>query len=162
MKLDPDLVGQLRDLVLDAGLELVATETVGSGPKMVLRLVVDGPEGVGLDQCAEISREASAILDVEDPITHRYTLEVSSPGLDRKLYSAADYDRFAGERVTIRMQPGYREHRSVTGRLDGLDDGVVRVTSDGGEGLELPFAQVFETRLEVDWDQVMKEGKKRR
>jgi ribosome maturation factor RimP len=163
MKLDPEIVAQLRDLVRDQGLELVATESAGSGPKMVLRLVVDGPDGVSLDRCADISREASALLDVEDPISHRYTLEVSSPGLDRKFYSAADYDRFAGQRVAIRMQPSYREHRTASGRLEGLSaDGVVRLLADDGATLELPFAQVFETRLEVDWDQVMKEGKKRR
>jgi ribosome maturation factor RimP len=119
MKLDPEIVAQLRDLVCDQGLELVATESAGSGPKMVLRLVVDGPDGVSLDRCADISREASALLDVEDPISHRYTLEVSSPGLDRKFYSAADYDRFAGQRVAIRMQPSYREHRTASGTSRG-------------------------------------------
>jgi ribosome maturation factor RimP len=163
MKLDPEIVSQLRHVVHDHGLELVATETAGSGPKLVLRLIVDGPDGVNLDQCADISREASALLDVEDPISHRYTLEVSSPGLDRKFYGAADYDRFSGQRVTMRMQPSYRDHRTVSGRLEGLDEGgVVRILADDGATLELPFAQVFETRLEVDWDQVMKEGKKRR
>ena len=83
MKLDANLENELTELVADEGLELLATELVGSGPRTVLRLVIDGPSGVTLDECADISRQASAFLDVSDPIRHTYTLEVTSPGLDR-------------------------------------------------------------------------------
>jgi ribosome maturation factor RimP len=161
MKLDPTLQNQLAALVADEGLELLATEVAGSGSKTVLRLVVDGPEGVGLDQCASVSRQASAILDVEDPISHTYTLEVSSPGLDRKLYNREDYGRFSGRRVRIRMQPAFREHRTVIGELQELDGNVVRVVDDSGRLAVLPFDQIFEARLEVDWNVIMKEGKAR-
>lgn len=161
MKLDDAVREQLAAVVADEGLELLATEIVGAGPKMILRLVVDGSNGVSLDQCAEISRQASALLDVEDPIRHRYTLEVSSPGLDRKLYSAADYDRFAGQRIKIRMAPSYRDHRVVVGELIGLDGPIVRIDAEAVGEIGLPVDQVFEARLEVDWDAVMKEGKSR-
>ena len=162
MKLDQRLVDQLAAIAADEGLEMLAAEVVGSGPKAVLRLVVDSPDGVGLDQCSAVSRQASALLDVADPIRHAYTLEVSSPGLDRKLYSRADYVRFAGSRVTVRMQPGYREHRVVTGLLLGLDGDTVTVRDDSAGPVELPLDQVFEARIEVDWDAIMKEGKHRR
>lgn len=161
MKLDQTLQDELAAMVAAEGLELLATEVVGSGPKTVLRLVVDGPDGVDLDHCATVSRQASAILDVEDPIHHRYVLEVSSPGLDRKLYRAEDYDRFAGRRVKIRMKPSYREHRVVVGSLQGLDNGAVRIVNDNGHDLKLRLDDIFEARLEVDWNAVMKEGKPR-
>jgi ribosome maturation factor RimP len=161
MKLDQAIQDQLAAIVADEGLELLATEVAGSGPKTVLRLVVDGPDGVSLERCASISRQASAMLDVEDPIHHHYTLEVSSPGLDRKLYSLNDYDRFVGHRVKLRMAPEYREHRVVVGELLGLRSDVVRIFDDSGKEVELPIDKVLEARLEVDWSSVIKEGKAR-
>jgi ribosome maturation factor RimP len=158
MKLDQELERQLAALVADEGLELLATEVVGSGPRMVLRLVIDGPGGVTLDHCSAVSRQASAMLDVEDPISHAYTLEVSSPGLDRKLYSKRDYELFGGHRVKVRMRPSYRAHRVLSGTLKGLRGDSVQLQLDTQEVVELPFDEVFEARLEVDWDAIMKEG----
>jgi len=159
MQLKEELHSGLAAMVRDEGLELLDVEVVGSGSKTVLRLIVDGPAGVTLDQCARVSRLASAYLDVEDPFSHRYTLEVSSPGLERKFYSDADYRRFAGRRVKVRMRPEFREHRVVTGELMGLDDGVVRVLTDAGDTVELPVESVFESRLQVDWQALMRERK---
>ena len=161
MKLDQAIQDQLAAMVAAEGLELLATEVVGSGPKTVLRLVVDGPDGVDLDRCATVSRQASAILDVEDPIQHRYLLEVSSPGLDRKLYRPLDYERFAGRRVRLRLKPGYREHRMMVGQLVGLEGDAVRVQSDTGQDLRFRLEDIFEARLEVDWNSIMSEGKTR-
>lgn len=161
MKLEKSVQDQLAAIAADEGLELVATEVVGSGPKTVLRLVVDGPDGVSLDQCASVSRQASVMLDVEDPIRHHYTLEVSSPGLDRKLYREDDFDRFVGHRIKIRMAPSFREHRTVVGELLGRRNDVVRIFDDSGSEIELPVDEIFEARLEVDWTSIMKEGKAR-
>lgn len=161
MKLEQALQDQLAAIVADEGLELLATEIVGSRSKTVLRLVVDGPDGVDLDACATVSRQASAMLDVEDPIHHRYVLEVSSPGLDRKLYRREDYERFAGHRVRVRPKASYREHRTVVGQLLGLDDGTVQIVRDDGQEVRLRLDDVFEARLEVDWNSIMKEGKTR-
>ena len=161
MKLSHHVHEQLDSLVASEGLQLLDVETSGSGAKAILRLVVDGPGGVTLGQCAHVSRQASALLDVEDPVGHRYTLEVSSPGLERKLYTAGDYHRFSGQRVKIRMRPEYREIRTAVGKLAGLKDGVVTVLLDGGELAELPLDEVFETRLQVDWDALMNERKNR-
>ncbi|MEE4272852.1 MAG: ribosome maturation factor RimP [Thermoanaerobaculales bacterium] len=161
MKLGQETVDQIAAIAADEGLELLATEVVGTGPKAVLRLVVDSSDGVHLDQCSAISRQASALLDVEDPFRHAYTLEVTSPGLDRKLYTAGDYSRFAGQRVKVKMQPSFREHRHVNGELLGVDDNVVRIKDDQHGTLTLPLGEIFETRIEVDWDAIMKEGKNR-
>jgi ribosome maturation factor RimP len=161
MRLDTTIEKELEDLVADEGLDLVATEVSGSGPKTVLRLVVDGPDGVTVDQCASVSRQASAILDVSDPIQHNYTLEVTSPGLDRKLYNRSDYEKFSGRRVKIRMKPSYRAHRVVLGDLLGLEDDAVHIRSDADGELSLPLDEVFEARLEIDWNDVMKKGNSR-
>jgi len=159
MPLGEGLRKGLAAVVGDEGLDLLEAEVVGGGSKTVLRLIVDGPAGVTLDQCARVSRQASAFLDVEDPFSHRYTLEVSSPGIERKLYSEADYRRFAGHRVKVRMKPDFREHRVVTGELMGIEGGVVRVMTDTGDTIELPVESVFESRLQVDWQALMRERK---
>jgi ribosome maturation factor RimP len=161
MKLEKSVQEQLAAIAVDEGLELVATEVVGSGSKTIVRLVVDGPDGVSLDQCASISRQASVLLDVEDPIKHHYTLEVSSPGLDRKFYRVDDFDRFVGHRVKIRMAPTFREHRTVIGELLGKRNESIRIFDDSGSEIELPIDEIFEARLEVDWTSIMKEGKAR-
>lgn len=163
MRVENELREQLVALVEGEGLQLVAVEVVGTGASTVLRLVIDGPDGVNLDQCASISRQASAMLDVEDPFTHRYTLEVSSPGLDRKLYSHEDFARFVGRQIRVRMKPSYRKHRAVVGELLGLDGDLVRLRIDSEtEVVELPLAELFEARLEVDWKKILNEGKHRR
>jgi len=162
MSLQASVHEQLAAMVAGEQLELLAAEVVGAGPKTVLRLVVDGPEGVTLDQCARISRQASAMLDVDEPFRHRYTLEVSSPGIDRKLYREADYRRFAGRQVKVKMKPSYREHRVVVAELVGLKDGQVTLTGDDGGTITLPLEEISETRLQVEWETIMKEGKSRR
>ncbi len=162
MALNETVQDDLAAIAADEGLELLAVEVKGSSPKTVLRLVVDGPDGVTLDQCASVSRQASALLDVEDPITNGYTLEVSSPGLDRKLYSREDYGRFSDRQIRVRMKPSYRDHRTVVGRLLGLESDNVRVVPEGQEdAVDLPLDEVFEARIEVDWRSIMKEGKGR-
>ena len=162
MRLDSNIEQELGELVADEGLDLLATEMVGSGSKAVLRLIVDGPSGVTLDQCASISRQASAILDVSDPIQHSYTLEVSSPGLDRKLFDRSDFDKFTGRRVKIRMEPSFRTHRVVEGDLVGPNGDEVVIRTEGGEDVALPFDEIFEARLQVDWNHIMqKKGKNR-
>ena len=162
MKLDSDLREQLASLVEGEGLELLAVEAVGGGGRTTLRLVVDGPDGVTLDDCALVSRQASAMLDVEEPWSHRYTLEVSSPGLDRRLYSADDFDRFSGHRVRVKMKPGYRQHRLVIGQLLRRETDAVLVQPDDGDAVSLPESEIAEARLEVDWSSVLKERKSRK
>lgn len=151
-KISENLRQQLSELAAAEGLELLDIERHGSGPRMILRLILDSPDGVNLDQCAEVSRQSSALLDVENPFSHHYTLEVSSAGMDRKLYSEADYERFRSRRVKIRMKPSYREHRTIVGTLEGLIGDTVLVSDDSGTRQELPWHEVFEARLELDWE----------
>ncbi|MBI4462018.1 MAG: ribosome maturation factor RimP [Acidobacteria bacterium] len=137
------------------GLELVTVEWHGSGRHRVLRIFIDRPEGgVSHRDCEVVSQQVGTILDVEDLIPYHYVLEVASPGLDRKLYRPADYERFSGRRVKVRLK-----HRSATlgrknleGRLVGYAEGLVRLEVDGQE-VTIPYAEIAQTNLVFEWKQ---------
>lgn len=106
------------------GVELVDVELKGGGKARTLRITIDKPEGVTHEDCANVSREVSVILDVEDAVAGgSYTLEVSSPGLDRKLLTAADYQRFTGSRVKLTTREPVSGNRHFEGRLEGFQEG---------------------------------------
>ena len=106
------------------GVELVEAELRGGGKARTLKIVIDKPEGVTHEDCANVSREISAILDVEDAVSGGpYTLEVSSPGLDRKLLKTEDYVRFTGSRVKLMTREPVNGNRHFDGRLKGFREG---------------------------------------
>jgi ribosome maturation factor RimP len=153
-----DALDRIRDMargILEfEGMEYVHLEMKQMGGGAVLRLLIDKEGGVTLDDCSRISRSLSAQLDVDDLITHRYTLEVSSPGLDRPLCSDRDYQRFAGRRVRIRTVAPYQGSRQFVGRLVGLADGVVRIVPDRPDGnnvIALPKDRIAEAKLVPDF-----------
>jgi ribosome maturation factor RimP len=107
-----------------SGLEVVEVELRGGGKARMLRIVIDKPGGVTHEDCANLSREAGTILDVEDVIPgDSYVLEVSSPGLDRKLLRAADYERFTGSKVKLKTRNPVNGNQYFEGRLQGFHDG---------------------------------------
>jgi ribosome maturation factor RimP len=107
-----------------SGLEIVELDLRGGGKARMLRIVIDKPSGVTHEDCANISREVGTILDVEDAVPGgSYTLEVSSPGLDRKLTKAADYERFAGSRVKLMTRQPVNGNRHFEGKLESFHDG---------------------------------------
>ena len=112
-----------------SGLEIVEIDLRGGGKARMLRIVIDKPSGVTHEDCANLSREVGTILDVEDAMPGgSYTLEVSSPGLDRKLLKAADYERFAGSRVKLMTRQPVNGNRHFEGKLESFHDG--RLTLD--------------------------------
>ncbi len=114
------------------GLELVEAEFRGGGKGRLLRLYIDRPGGVSHEDCANVSREVGTILDVEDAVPGgSYVLEVSSPGLDRKLLKSGDYERFAGSRIRVTTRDPIEGSRHFEGRLEGLCDGRVRLELAG-------------------------------
>jgi ribosome maturation factor RimP len=147
-------IEQIREIVervaADFGLEVVEAELKGGGKARILRIYIDKAGGVTLDDCANVSREVSTILDVEDVVPGgQYTLEVSSPGLDRKLLKPADYERFAGSRVKLQTREAVNGSRHFEGRLQGLKDGRV--------ALEIPAKKkVPASELEVELSNVEK------
>jgi ribosome maturation factor RimP len=147
---DERLVTELQAIAEGSGCELVRVEFKGG----VLRLVLDRePGGVSHEDCASVSRQASALLDVVDFGPARYTLEVSSPGLDRQLYGAGDYARFAGRLARITVQPPGERKRTVVARLSGFDPaagGRETVTDEKGETQVIALPQVLKARLEIE------------
>jgi ribosome maturation factor RimP len=133
------------------GCELVDVELAGGGRHPTLRVYIDKPGGVTVDDCADVSRQLSAILDVEDPIRDRYTLEVSSPGLDRPLVTAQDFARQRGETVKVRLPAPLAGRRNFTGRVLEVRDGdvVLEVEGPGGarERVSLSIEGIERARL---------------
>src|ERR1700683_1533869 len=157
-------IDQVRAIVervaTGSGLEVVEVELRGSGKARMLRIVVDKvPAGVTHEDCAILSREVGTILDVEDVIPgSSYLLEVSSPGLDRKLLRAADYERFTGSRVKLTTRNPVGGNRHFEGRLESFENGRLtldvsaarkkfRPASDAAQKLDIELANVEKANL---------------
>ena len=128
------------------GYDFVAVELTGDGSQTILRIYIDLPGGITVDDCQRVSRQVSAVLDVEDPISGEYTLEVSSPGLDRPLVRREDFERFAGEDVKIHTGETVLGRRNFTGRLQGVEQNLVLVEVDN-EIYEIDLRNIERARL---------------
>jgi len=141
------LSGLLEPCVEAMGYELADLELQRGNRGQVLRLFIDRESGVALGDCERVSGQVSALLDAEDPIQGHYSLEVSSPGLDRKLAKPAHFDRFVGRRVRVRMRDGQNGQRNFSGKLRGCRDAAVVVDQDGGGEIELRLDDIKVARL---------------
>jgi ribosome maturation factor RimP len=155
-----DVCGHVTGIVLpileSLGMELVDVEFARAGRDGVLRLFIDKEGGVALDDCADVSRELSAILDVEDVIPGHYSLEVSSPGLDRPLKKPADYERFVGRLVKVRTFEGLpddagNKRKTFIGQLLGLVDGNVAMKLSEGQSASIPLEKIAKANLEFEF-----------
>lgn len=140
------------------GLEIWDVQSRREAEGHVVRIVIDRPgpaatpeESVGIEDCEQVNREVGAILDVEDPLPFAYTLEVSSPGLDRPLRHAADYARFAGRLAKIVVREAVDNQKAFAGRLRGVEEGAVLLEAPGGRTYRLPLALITRGRLEVEF-----------
>lgn len=135
------------------GFELVDLELKRQAGGSLVRLFVDKPGGVGLDDLQSVSEEVSAILDAEDPIESTYTLEVSSPGLDRPLRNEADYRRFVGKLAKLSSYELVEGRRHWTGRIESVENGEVslKLEKEGGLLCRIPLDRVAHGRLEVEF-----------
>jgi len=140
----------VEPIVEDLGLELVEVTYGNEQGRWILRLTIDGPEGIGHEECRRVSEAVDGPLDEADPVPGSYYLEVSSPGLDRPLVKPEHFVRFAGERVRIRTAVPIDGRRNWTGRLNGLDGDKVLLTVDGGQEAALPLEQMAGARLVPD------------
>ncbi|MCS6946367.1 MAG: ribosome maturation factor RimP [Steroidobacteraceae bacterium] len=140
----------IEPLVERLGFELVELEWITGGRNGLLRVYVDtlpaGSRAVGIDDCERISRELSAVLDVEDPIPGRYSLEVSSPGFDRVLRTPAHFRRFAGSRIRVELTRPRAGRRRFTGVLTEVSDCGIELQVDG-ERVAVPFTEIGKSRL---------------
>jgi ribosome maturation factor RimP len=132
------------------GLELVDVEVRGGSHNRIVRVYIDKPAGVSHADCELVSRQLGPILDVEDLISGRYTLEVSSPGLDRKLLRPADYERFQGRKARIQLQDARKGRQQLTGRLRGYKDGEISLEIGRESVVRFRFEDVVNARLVVE------------
>ena len=140
------------------GLEVVDVEWHGATRRGVLRIFIDKPGGVTLDDCEKVSRQVSTILDVEDIVPGAaYHLEVSSPGLDRKLTKPSDFERFAGRKAKVRLKVPLDGRQQFTGTLAGFEEGRVLLAVDGGETLRLQPDELQSARLVIELGAELKE-----
>lgn len=152
MKLDPRVSEIIERVTTREGMELVHAEMTG-GKNPILRVYIDKPGGVTIDDCVAVSERVSLILDVEDVIPHPYTLEVASPGLDRGLYKEADYERFAGLPAHVRMLEAIDGQKNFHGKLIGLDrEGEVAavIEEPDGKRRRLLIAKIVKANVEIE------------
>lgn len=139
------LTGMLESTVQQLGYELADLE-LRTGTGALLRLYIDSPDGIKLEDCEKVSRQVSALLDVEDPLAYEYTLEVSSPGLNRRLVKAAHFERFAGARVKVKLKRLIEGRRNFTAELIGYSNPHVVLKEDQNQFL-VPLQEIDTARI---------------
>jgi ribosome maturation factor RimP len=139
----------LGPVVAGLGYELWEIEYAPRAGGGLLRLYIDSPDGISLDDCEKVSRAVSAVLDEADPIPNEYTLEVSSPGMDRVLRTQAHFARFAGERVKVEMIQLINGRKRFQGRLKQVGESEITLEMDGSE-VSLPIDDIHRARLVPD------------
>jgi ribosome maturation factor RimP len=141
---------ELRDLIAPVvesmGCELWGLEYLTQGKHATLRLFIDKADGVLVEDCANVSRQVSAVMDVEDPIACEYDLEVSSPGADRSLYTLDQYTRYIGEKVKVQLRVPFEGRRKFTGILNAVESDDVVVVVDQEEYL-LPIGSIDKANI---------------
>ncbi len=152
----------LEPIIVRDGFELVEIEWLREGPTWVLRILVDRPGGVTVDHCQELSHIVEPVLDVEDFIEPSYSLEVSSPGLDRPLRKPEDFDRFAGQRAHVKtygpIETDTGPRKNWAGTLRGFRDGAVEIEVDGTLH-RIPHDRIAKAHLEYDFEADLRKKK---
>jgi ribosome maturation factor RimP len=141
-----DLTALFEPVVESMGYELVGVEFHGSEHHGTLRVYIDQQKGITVDDCAIVSRQISAVLDVEDPIAQAFDLEVSSPGINRPLFKLVDYEKYTGSNAKIKLAVGLNGRKNFSGILQGTDNQNVLITVDN-EAFELPFHDIAKAHL---------------
>ena len=143
-----DLVEPILD---EMGFELVDVEYLSLYGKWVLRLYIDTETGVTIDDCVSVSREIGDLIDIKEVVTHEYTLEVSSPGIDRPLKKEKDFVGAVGKKIKVRMIAPMDGRRSFTGYLEDFENGTLHIEVDGTP-VALPWAEVEKANLVYEFD----------
>jgi ribosome maturation factor RimP len=150
-QIEQKLTEMLTSPVEAIGFEMVGVEFMRAGKHSTLRVYIDHPEGISVDQCAEVSRQVSAVLDVEDPITTEYNLEVSSPGMDRPLFKELHYLTCINEVVSVKLRMPMDNRRNFKGKLLAVEDGMLTIEVDG-QSFVLAFTNIEKGNLVPSFD----------
>lgn len=146
-----ELKAMLEPVVTGMGFLFWGLEYTPRGKHSLLRVYIDHEDGITVDHCADISRQISAVMDVEDPITHNYTLEVSSPGMDRPLFSLDQFAAYIGEWLDVRLRAPFEGRRKFKGVLTAIEDQDICVTIDGTDYL-LPVESIEKANVIPNFD----------
>lgn len=141
----------IEPIVTSLDYSLWGVEFVSRGRQSLLRVYIDSESGISLEDCEKVSRQVSAVLDVEDPITDEYTLEVSSPGLDRPLFRLEQYQAMAGAMANVRLRIPFEGRRKYRGLIKGIEDQDVVIEADGHEFL-LPLDSIEKAQVIPQFD----------
>lgn len=145
-KFEQKLTELLRPAVEETGKQLLGIEYISAGNNSVLRLFIDHENGINVDDCAEVSRQVGAVLDVEDPISSEYNLEVSSPGVDRPLFELAHFQEVIGETINVKLSMPLNGRRKFKGPLIGIENNTLIVEVDSID-YELVISNVDKANL---------------
>ncbi|MBA58986.1 MAG: ribosome maturation factor RimP [Gammaproteobacteria bacterium] len=144
------MVDRLRELILPVvhsfGMELWGIERATSGKSKILRIYIDGSAGVTIDDCVRVSRQISSMLEVEDPLSAKYILEVSSPGLERRLFEVDQYCKYIGEMVRVNLRNSFENRRNYLGRLVRVENEEIIIVSKEEE-FTFPFEMIEKGHL---------------
>jgi ribosome maturation factor RimP len=143
-------------VVIALGCELWGLEYLTQGRYTTVRIFIDGPTGVSLEDCERVSRQVSSVFDVEDPIDGEYTLEVSSPGLDRPLYTEAQYARYVGQVISVRLRIARDGRRRFKGVINKVENGDVFLQVDDKE-VPLAVDVIDKANVEPRYEDLMRE-----
>ena len=141
----------LAPVVTGLGFECWGIEFVSQGKHSVLRVYIDKEGGILVDDCAEVSRQVSSVLDVEDPISSEYTREVSSPGMERPLFTLEQFAKYAGEQVKIKLRSPFEGRRNFQGLLRGVEEQDIVVQVEDHEFL-LPIDMIDKANIIPSFD----------
>jgi len=145
--LEQRVMGLLEPTVSAMGYELLGVEYIAQGKHSRLRVYIDAPAGIGLEDCETVSHQVSGVLDVDDPIRGQYSLEVSSPGLDRPLFQPDHFARFVGQKVKLRLHQPRNGQRNFHGRIGAVEGNEVYISMDDGTQLVLSIEDIEKANL---------------
>ena len=151
MKQAPEHLALLIEPIVEGlGYECVGIEYNPHPQHGLLRVYIDSENGILLEDCTKVSHQLSGVLDVEDPISSNYQLEVSSPGADRPFFKLAQFEQFIGSTITVNLFKPINKQRKITGKIESVDGDIV-VLQQAGQNIEIPFQAMSKARLVPDY-----------
>lgn len=141
----------LAPVIESLGYQCWGVEFISQGKHSLLRVFIEHDDGIGIEDCQKVSEQISALLDVEDPISYEYTLEVSSPGMDRPLFTLEQFEQYIGENAKIKLRAPFEGKRNFTGLLQGIEDQYVVLRVDNQEYL-LPVELIDKANVEPTFE----------
>ena len=146
--------GRIREIAAkaaaDCGVEFVHLEIAGTKRNQIVRIFADKPAGITIEDCSNVSKAVEAAMDADDFMPAAYVLEVSSPGLDRELYSLADFEKFAGKLAKLKMKPDFEGSKALNGRIVKVEGAEITFDDRTTGEITFPYGSVAKANLKID------------